>query len=171
MKALSAILFMMLLLNLTNASCSEGQIDINSASKEELDSIVGIGPKIAEYIIEARPFESVEDLINVYRIGNITLQKIKEQGLACVENDEEKKEKETIKKKLNYTEEKEVKINFNYAPKTGEIINLLPKDIKKENNSERLNKSNYALYGFISFSFLLGLLFILKWKKNKDEIE
>ena len=59
-------------------------ININTASLQELDKITGIGPKYAQAIIDARPFSSVDDLLKVKGIGEITLQKIKEQGLACV---------------------------------------------------------------------------------------
>ena len=47
-----------------------------------------------------------------------------------------------------------------------------PKDIKEERDLKKLDKSNYAVYGFILFSILLAMLFVLKLKKqNKDEIE
>jgi competence ComEA-like helix-hairpin-helix protein len=59
-------------------------IDINTASLEDLDRIYGVGPTIAQRIIEQRPFSSVDDLIRVKGIGEKTLEKIKEQGLACV---------------------------------------------------------------------------------------
>jgi len=61
-------------------------IDINTAPSEELKEIIGIGPALAQRIIEARPFNSLDDLIRVKGIGEKTLQKIKEQGLAYVEN-------------------------------------------------------------------------------------
>jgi len=70
-----------------SASCSEGQININNASKEELDEIYGIGPVKAQNIIDTRPFDSIDDLIKVNGIGQITLDKIKNQDLACVEED------------------------------------------------------------------------------------
>jgi len=59
-------------------------IDINTASSEELEKIIGIGPVLAQRTIEARPFNSLDDLIKVKGIGEITLQKIKDQGLAWV---------------------------------------------------------------------------------------
>ena len=71
-----------------SASCSEGQIDINTASAEELDELYGIGPVKAEAIIHARTFDFIDDLINVNGIGEVTLNKIKEEGLACVEDEE-----------------------------------------------------------------------------------
>ncbi len=67
------------------SNCLPGQININTAPEEELQKITGIGPVLAQRIIEARPFYSLDDLIKVSGIGEKTLQKIKEQGLACVE--------------------------------------------------------------------------------------
>ena len=59
-------------------------VDINAASKEELQKITGIGPVLAQRIIEARPFYSLNDLIKVSGIGEVTLQKILNQGCAYV---------------------------------------------------------------------------------------
>ena len=64
-------------------------IDINTAPSEELEKIIGIGPVLAQRTIEARPFNSLDDLIKVKGIGEITLQKIKDQGLAWVGSQEE----------------------------------------------------------------------------------
>lgn len=60
-------------------------ININTASQKELEKITGVGPVIAQKIIEARPFSSLSDLIKVDGIGEKTLQKIIEQGCAYVE--------------------------------------------------------------------------------------
>jgi competence protein ComEA len=49
--------------------CSKGPIDLNKASKEDLVSLPGIGPVLAERIIAARPFHSVDDLSKVSGIG------------------------------------------------------------------------------------------------------
>jgi len=59
-------------------------VDINTASLAQLDTLVGIGPVYAQRIIDGRPYSSVDDLIRVNGIGEKTLQKIKDQGLACV---------------------------------------------------------------------------------------
>ena len=60
------------------------RVEINTASLQQLEALTGIGPVKAQAIVDARPFSSVDDLLRVKGIGAITLQKIKDQGLACV---------------------------------------------------------------------------------------
>lgn len=56
-------------------------IDLNKATKEELMAVPGIGPSTADNIInyrdEAGRFNSVDDLLNVDRIGDKTLEKLR----------------------------------------------------------------------------------------------
>jgi competence protein ComEA len=57
-----------------------GAVDINRASAEELQRLPGIGPKMAERILEERrklPFRSVEDLRRVHGIGPKTLERLR----------------------------------------------------------------------------------------------
>lgn len=52
-------------------------IDINSASLNELDSLPGIGPALAQAIFQARPFDSVEALARVHGIGRKTIERLR----------------------------------------------------------------------------------------------
>lgn len=51
------------------AKASGGKLDVNSATLEQLVSLKGIGPVLAERVIAARPFTSPDDLLNVKGIG------------------------------------------------------------------------------------------------------
>lgn len=82
---LGALVLAILLNNSTPLSClSVNQIDINSATLSELDKLTGIGPVYAQRIIDGRPYYSIDDLDRVKGIGPATIEKIKTQGLACV---------------------------------------------------------------------------------------
>jgi competence protein ComEA len=55
-------------------------VNINSAGKSQLTQLPGIGPAIAERIIESRndsPFNSVDDLLRVKGIGPAKLERIR----------------------------------------------------------------------------------------------
>lgn len=62
---------------------SSNCIDINSASEEELQRIIHIGPERAKDLIELRPFNRVDDLTRISGIGPARIDDIKNQGKAC----------------------------------------------------------------------------------------
>lgn len=53
-------------------------ISINIGSLEELDSLKGVGPSLAQKIIEGRPYKQVEDLNNISGIGDSLYSSIKD---------------------------------------------------------------------------------------------
>jgi competence ComEA-like helix-hairpin-helix protein len=166
------IFFSLILLTLNiSAQCSENQINLNTASAEELDQLSGVGPAIAQNIINSRPFNSVDDLINVSRIGPVTLEKIKSQGLACIDEESKKEEeKVTINKETIIEEEtiEQSKKEIQIIDLTGNSIeNASQKDIKITNVKKSLDKK--AIYGLAGFCILLGILFLIKNQKRKNE--
>ena len=64
--------------NENNTQC----VNINTATKEQLITLNGVGEVTAEKIIQGRPYSKVEDLLNVSGIGEATLNKFREQ--ACI---------------------------------------------------------------------------------------
>lgn len=61
----------------------DSKININTANLTQLQKITGVGPAIAQRIIDYRnengDFQSIEDIINVKGIGEITFEKMKDQ--------------------------------------------------------------------------------------------
>ena len=59
----------------------EGLIDLNTASIDQLQTLLGIGPVLAGAIVEYRqgsgPFQTVDDIVNVPGIGPATLERIR----------------------------------------------------------------------------------------------
>ena len=147
-----------------------GCIDINSASVDELDELTGIGPVYAGRIIDGRPFDSLDDLVKVSGIGEITLEKIKTQGLACIEEKIKEIEKveeseKGVKKDLEIIEINEIVSEIESPEPDKKIIKLNHHEEKNsvviyESKNEKIRK--YSIYGFSLFLVFIIAVLICK---------
>lgn len=133
-------------------------VNINTASAVELDAIVGIGPALAQRIIELRPFDSLDDLLKVKGIGEKTLQKIKDQGLASVSGQAIllKEEPSQSKKELPNKE------------KSGTTVGVVAA-AEQDSNTPITQESSMGLWTlmFVTTGFIfIGLAALLIFKKK-----
>jgi competence protein ComEA len=52
------------------------RINLNTATQSQIEALPGVGPKMAERILKARPFSSLKDLDSVKGIGPSMLKKL-----------------------------------------------------------------------------------------------
>ena len=95
------------------ASLLFAQINLQTASKEELMAIKGIGPKKAEQIIEYRKTNTIstpEDLKNIKGFGDSIVGEVKKENSTLKENVDKKVEaiKDEKKKELNNSVDKKI---------------------------------------------------------------
>jgi competence protein ComEA len=113
---------------------AEEKVDINSATLEKLVTVPGITEAIAQRIIDARPYEKPEELVEkVKGIGEKTYAKMKDQIVANpIKKDDGKKDSKLDSTSTSKADEKNVegKIDINSAtleelmelPRIGEVI-------------------------------------------------
>jgi len=69
-------------LPMRSETAGDGLINVNTAGTSLLESLPGIGPTLAQHIVEYRdangPFQSVDDLVAVPGIGPATLEKFRD---------------------------------------------------------------------------------------------
>jgi len=186
MKGILVLALLVFIIGGIVAECNDNQIDINTASEDKLDEITYVGPATAQSIVSKRPFEEVNDLIHVNGIGEIKLEAIKEEGLACVSKEPPEEEKPIEDVLVIQLEDQESDIEnkfYNYRNideflddepleevlETTEelLVELVPQTIKGDENSQSEIKGSYAIYGLILFCVLLAALFIVKKKNDR----
>ncbi len=163
MNKLILVLSVLLILSQVSALCNKNQINVNMDSKENLQKLYGIGISKSQAIIDSRPFESINNLMSVKGIGEKTLAKIKEQGLACVGEQNSNK-----KSTLNpiFTREKQTN---KFILNLSEPIKISPKSIKSTNSQKSNEKGVPPKYLLWVFLALLFFLFMVKPRKRKNE--
>ncbi len=67
----------------TEAAEAKGaKLDINSATKEDLEKLPGIGPATSQKIIDGRPYKAKSDLVKKKIVSQSEYDKIKDQIIA-----------------------------------------------------------------------------------------
>ena len=86
----------------TGKTAPAGQMDINSASKDDLEKLPGIGPATSQKIVDGRPYKTKRDLLAKKIVGQAEYEKIKDNIIAHQDKaaaTDKKAEKKADKKK------------------------------------------------------------------------
>ncbi|MBS3808303.1 MAG: DNA/RNA non-specific endonuclease, partial [Bacteroidales bacterium] len=99
---------------------SDNKININAASKSKLDQLYGIGPAKARAIIDARPYQSVDELTRAKGIGDVTLSRIRDYITAENGGYDEPADEKASSGKININRASSYKLKS--LPGIGEVL-------------------------------------------------
>jgi len=150
----------------------ESALDLNTASKEDLLNLPGIGPNTADRIIAARPFETVETLQRVNGISSAMLDRLAsritvtsieqddvEEPEPTPEGDSTPPEEETISLEEDSTPEPESRPSVSIIPfdrRSDEV--LRPKDGVTTRQAVLIAAASSFFAFVLAFALTLGLL-------------
>lgn len=66
----------------SSSTSASDKLDINTATKEQLEALPGIGPKYSQKIIDGRPYRAKSDLVSKNIIPRSVYEKIKGELIA-----------------------------------------------------------------------------------------
>lgn len=62
-------------------------MDLNKATRKDIIALQGVGQQLAERILDARPFQQLDDLLNIHGISSRLLGLLREQGVTVIPSD------------------------------------------------------------------------------------
>ena len=87
------VVFLVVVLMFSGFAIAAEKIDLNTATQAQLESLAGIGPALAERIInyrQTKPFASIEEIKEIKGIGDATFLKIQNMITVSAPQSQEK---------------------------------------------------------------------------------
>jgi len=122
----------------------ELRIDPHTADAESLVKLPGIGPELAKRIVEARPFESLEDLQRVPGLGDNTLAQISPRLIIVDEVSPTKETAGSVKERVDEWSEEASRVFEERAEQLREEVSQATDKLQKLTEDARAGVSETA---------------------------